>query len=151
MPHKPYIILIGILLTLCGCDKTPVNGDLDGMWQLMTIETPDSTADVQARRLYLSFYLHLADWRCPQKNEHFHFYSHFTHRQDSLCFYDLCRASAHTAQDADDIPLTATDMALGDMDDWGIHTLDMRYRIKSLNSRNLTLEKKDTVYAFRKF
>lgn len=140
-----------VLLSLAGCDKTPINGDLDGMWQLERIETPQGVTPTKERRVYLCIQLHLMEWcNAPKGNRH-HYFSHFTHQNDSLIIYDLCRASAHTATGSDDIPLTATEMAAGEMEDWGIHTLDTRYHIRRLNANKLELEKVDTVYAFRKF
>ena len=147
--HRVFGVLLVVLLS--GCDKTPINGDLDGMWQLQSIETPEGTTQTKERRVYLCIQLHLAEWWNPAQMNEFHFFSHFTHQGDSLCFFDLCRASAHTATGSDDTPLTAKEMAEGALESWGIHTLDTRYRIRRLSSRHLELEKDDTVYAFRKF
>ena len=36
---KQIILCVCLLLgVLCSCDKKPINGKLDGRWQLMTIE-----------------------------------------------------------------------------------------------------------------
>ncbi len=152
--HKSLLTLLSVfLLMLGGCDKMPENGDLDGMWQLMTIQTPEATLQVKEQRAYINFYMHLAEWRMPLRphTDDFRYYSHFTLKGDSLCFFDLCHASAHTATGSDDIPVTAEEMAAGAMADWGIHTLHTRYRVLQLNAKHLTFEKADTVYAFRKF
>ncbi|MBQ7494954.1 MAG: lipocalin-like domain-containing protein [Bacteroidaceae bacterium] len=147
------LFLLGFLLTLSSCDKTPVNGDLDGMWQLMTIQTPGRTLEVKERRAYVCIYGQLAEWRVPLKPgaEDYHYYSHFIHQGDSLCFLDLCHASTHTATGSDDRRVTAEEMTSGAMADWGIRTLHTRYRVLQLNTDHLTLQKADTLYAFRKF
>lgn len=153
LKHIGLLALLGCsLLLLSSCDKMPENGDLDGMWQLMTIQTPQGTRQVQ-QQAYIIFYMKLAEWRVPVKPQtlDFHYYSHFNQQGDSLCFYDLCHASAHTVSDSDDIPVTVEEIAAGALADWGIHTLHTRYRVLQLNAKHLTLEKADTVYAFRKF
>ena len=149
--HIVYLLLLGVLILFGSCDKTPVNGDLDGMWQLMTIKIqPDSVLQVKEKHVYLCIQLQLSEWRAftnPGKN----YYAHFKHQGDSLFFSDLCHASTHTASASDDRPVTASEMAAGAMTEWGIHTLHTRYRVLQLNTNHLTLEKADTVYAFRKF
>lgn len=153
--HKLFLFLLGILLGLSSCDKTPINGDLDGMWQLMTIQTPQGVQQVKENRAYLCIQLQLAEWRLFAKEDSDsygkYFYSHFSHQGDSLCFFDLCYPSAHTATGSDDRPVTAVDMVEGALAEWGIHTPHTRYRVLQLNANHLTLEKADTVYAFRKF
>lgn len=146
-------LFLAVLLLLCvGCDKTPINGKLDGMWQLMTIQTPDGTRDMKQNQAYISIQLHLAEWWTPNLSwDTYHYFSHFEHRADSLVFFDLCRASAHTVTGSDDVPLTARQMHEGALDHWGVHTLHTRYRVVKLTAKHLTLEKEDTVYAFRKF
>ena len=43
------VISIAIMGLMAGsCDKTPINGDLDGMWQLMRVEDNGTTIDVAA-------------------------------------------------------------------------------------------------------
>lgn len=146
------MLLSCCLFLLSGCDKMPENGDLDGMWQLMTIQTPQGTRQVQ-EQVYINFYMQLAEWRVPllPRSDDSHFYSHFTQRGDSLCFFDICHASAHTVSDSDDTRVTAEEIAAGALAKWGIHTLHTRYRVLQLSAKHLTLEKVDTVYAFRKF
>ena len=65
---------------LIACDKVPMNGNLDGMWQLMAIQynTTGSVSDVKISRLYYSFQLHLVELN---NNEAF---AHFSHRNDSI-------------------------------------------------------------------
>lgn len=41
-----------------GCQKSPINGDLDGHWQVMKV-TPAPTEEIITTRLYMGFYLHV--------------------------------------------------------------------------------------------
>ena len=42
---KRYIIAVLLVLIVSACGKTPINGDLDGRWQIMKIEYNNSDND----------------------------------------------------------------------------------------------------------
>ena len=44
-------------LCLLSCEKVYINGDLDGMWKLQTVETTDTT--ICPQNIYYSFQRHL--------------------------------------------------------------------------------------------
>ena len=49
---KQIILCVCLLLgVLCSCDKKPINGKLDGRWQLMTIEYNDGSIK-ECERIY---------------------------------------------------------------------------------------------------
>lgn len=53
-----YIILICVVYTFAaGCRKMPVNGDLDGQWQVMDVY-PAPEEEIIKERLYYCFSLH---------------------------------------------------------------------------------------------
>lgn len=54
-----YVISIAFLLTVIfgGCQKAPINGDLDGYWQVMKV-TPEPTEEIITTRMYMSIYMH---------------------------------------------------------------------------------------------
>ena len=138
------------LLCLGGCDKTPINGPLDGMWQLMTIETPGSTRMTEQQLVFVSFQLHLTQW--DQKDTRNVFFAHFSHEGDSIRFYDFAKAALHDLSEGDDDHiLTPTQMHNGAMDLWGIHSVDARYNVLKLNHKDLILQDADTTLTFRKF
>ncbi len=131
------------------CDKTPVNGPLDGFWQLTTIATPDSVRDVRRQGAFLSVYLHLSQWDHGHREPRV--YAHFTHTADSIIFYDFAHLSTHQTTADDDQPVTPEEMASGLLDDWGVHTLDARFRVLTLNHSRMELQAADTVLTFRKY
>ena len=128
------------------CDKVPINGVLDGLWQIMTIETPAGTRDVKADRAYLSIQLHLSEWDHNANR----YYAHFSHEGDSLCFYDFAHNSKHSSNADDDTWITPSEMSAGLLDIWGIHTLNARFHINRLNGSTLILQAADTTLTFRK-
>ena len=147
--NKSYYLLFIPLLLLVSCDKTPVNGALDGHWQLTSIETPEASIQTKENHTFLSIQLQLAFWE--DNSNKVLLYSHFTHRGDSLHFFDLVHPSAHSVDDNTTQWVTAEELDRGLMNAWGIHSLDTRYYIRTLNSSSLVLEKADTLLCFRKF
>ena len=141
------LVLLSFLLP--SCDKMPMNGDLDGMWQLTSITTPDSTRDTRSQAVYMSIQLHLVQWNNVQRGRQF--FSHFTHTADSLLFYDFVHPSKYAVDNNKDEWITPAEMHEGLFDAWGIHATDARYRIRHLDPHNLTLESADTTLTFRKF
>lgn len=62
MKHTLIIITIVMtfLTTLSGCQKSPVNGDLDGMWQIVSIDpVPDVDGPFDSSQLYYNFSLEI--------------------------------------------------------------------------------------------
>lgn len=53
-----YLAIMAVLLTCAGCQKSPINGYLDGQWQVMEV-TPEPTEQIITERLYMGFYLHV--------------------------------------------------------------------------------------------
>ncbi|MDC7195075.1 lipocalin-like domain-containing protein, partial [Phocaeicola vulgatus] len=45
------------MLGISSCDKAPINGKLDGRWQLMTIEYTNGKIE-ECNRIYYSIQLH---------------------------------------------------------------------------------------------
>ena len=55
---KIYIFLLMLLSSITSCQKASINGDLDGMWQLMKIEYKDQTSK-SPDQLYYCVQLHM--------------------------------------------------------------------------------------------
>ena len=154
MKHTSYILLltsyIAAAATFCSCDKVPINGDLDGMWQIMTIQTPDGTRNVKSNQAYLSFQLHLSQWDMDHGSKRY--YAHFSHSNDSIIFYDFKHDSLHRSKADDNEEITNDEMTKEKvLDAWGVHNLDARYHVQRLNGDELILERADTILFFRKF
>ena len=160
MKHTFHILhLTGFIFitafTLISCDKVPMNGQLDGMWQIMKVQTAAGTHDAKADCAYLSIQLHLCQWDQLSKanpNGHVRIYSHFRREGDNIIFYDFANPSLHRSNLDDNEMLTSDEMeAQKRMDVWGIYHLNDSFHIRELNSKNLVLEREDTVLHFRKF
>ncbi len=139
---------VALMAAASGCDKTPANGPLDGQWQLLSINTPDGLRETKACATYLCFQLNLTQWFRPEQQS---IYAHFTHRADSIRFYDFARVSPQAVEGDDDEWITPREMHEGVMDDWGIHSTDITFHVRQLSGSRLVLEREDTVLTLRKF
>lgn len=54
---KRYIITVLLVLTASACGKRPINGDLDGRWQIMNIEYTSGDEEIP-ERVYYNVALH---------------------------------------------------------------------------------------------
>lgn len=57
------IAAAALMFGVASCNKRPINGPLDGQWQLMTADYPDGEQVVPDRGLYYCFFLHTASLR----------------------------------------------------------------------------------------
>lgn len=144
-------VLLALLATLllAACDKLPVNGDLDGQWHLLSIQTPSAQRDLRDSLVFLSIQLQLAQWNDRAHSRQY--YSHFVHSGDSIFFSGFAHTSAHTLESNNDEWATAAEMSRGLMDAWGIHSTDARFRVLRLTDSDLQLQQADTLLLFRKF
>lgn len=56
----PLLLLIFVSFW-SGCQKSPINGDLDGKWQILEIEYKNETFPVKDKQLYYNFSLHVCN------------------------------------------------------------------------------------------
>ena len=49
---KWYIIAVLLVLIVSACGKTPINGDLDGRWQILKIEYASGEEETPERAYY---------------------------------------------------------------------------------------------------
>lgn len=54
---KRILLFIAVTLLLLSCERIYINGDLDGMWKLHSVESSDTT--VYPENIYYSFQRHL--------------------------------------------------------------------------------------------
>lgn len=128
------MLLIGFMLI--ACDKVPMNGDLDGMWQLMTIQdnVTGDASNVKDSKLYYSFQLHLVQLNNGEA------YAHFTHQNDSIVMYDWCGGGANDK---------ITDPTV--LNKFGLYELRDSFRVEVLTHDKMQLRSRKATLSFRKF
>lgn len=83
--RKNYFVLF-VTLLFCGCDKLPMNGRLDGRWQLMEVVYHDGSGTDIPKRLYYDISLRVFQLSRPVSETSFPqaILGRFQHTGDSL-------------------------------------------------------------------
>ena len=88
MKHIAGILIMASIALFTACDKASINGNLDGMWHLVRIDSIGGGSNNVAHELrYLSFQLHLAEVRSTQGISGTYLLR-FSHTEDSLSFIE---------------------------------------------------------------
>jgi len=144
---KNTFLLTFIILLTFSCDKLPANGDLDGMWQVMTIKHDGVTTDVKQEQSYLSIQLKLVMLGYLEDSRRF--YGYFDHKGDSLIFRQISHPSKNETSTDDNVPLTEDELYR--LHRWGIYRLTDRFKILSLSNETMVLQSDSATVSFRKF
>lgn len=145
-----YTILSILTVLLMSCDKMPMNGDLDGMWQLVSeqLDGESGQTDRKPDRIYISFQLHTAQFDGHGKVGAY--YSTFCHKGDTLRFQNICAKSMNETKEDDNRPLTEEEIKAS-MRDWGFVSLNPAFKVEMLNSKHMVLRSDFSTLRFRKF
>ncbi len=134
MQTKTIIYWAIILLTLFiqSCQKAPINGDLDGQWQIMEV-SPKPTETIINERLYYCFYMHSC----------------------MLTYYGGGVTSGTFIYDKKTIVLTfpyaQADITKQQLKQYGIYSNPVTFTIDYLDNKKLILRDGETVVTLRKF
>lgn len=137
-----YILLVIVLFGVASCDKMPENGDLDGNWQLLTIEEHNSGAivSVKEQKVFWAVQLKLISYRGADNS----YLSRFIYDGDSLFLYNFYR---HTRYE----DYLLTDSSTTELAKLGIQGISGRYVVETLNRKQMVLNSSDSRLVFRKF
>ena len=130
---------------MASCDKLPKNGDLDGMWQLMTIEHGGTTDNVKDKQLYLSFQLDL--FQLTQISDGKIYYGYFDNFGDRIVFRNFSDMAEEHPDKPDNYPVT--DLSI--IEPWGYYALSDTFYVESLSKDNMSLRSKYARITYRKF
>lgn len=140
MKVKILLLLLPLIL-LQSCDKTDVNGDLDGNWQLtkwVDKETGSTIATNESRRLYYTVKYNILQMRDMNKSYDTFHLSYFHYTSDSL-FIDQ---TFHRPFD--------TEESLDSLVQYGC-TPDGKFAIVTLTGSRLVLSNSKNELTFRKY
>lgn len=143
----PLIILF-LSVLLSGCDKLPANGDLDGLWQLMSVQQGGKTVDKKAERLYCSFQLKL--FMLGDDSHPRNYFGYFEHSNGTLRFHTFTYRSDYVEGGKTD-ELMTDEKDIEVIAPWGFYSTDCVFSVVKLNSSELILEHGDTKIVYRKF
>lgn len=138
MSLKKYIAMLMasafFLASICSCQKSPINGDLDGQWQVLSVEPlpvdPDPMFDT---RLYYCFYMHVCQLSIPGGVW-----------IDGNMDYSGNQLSI-------DFPKLLNPLELNALSQYGINSNPVVFQVEYLDRKKLVLRDGETVVTLRKF
>ena len=121
-----FIPLLFALASITSCQKASINGDLDGMWQLMKIEKKDKPAEVPTQ-LYYCIQLHMVQLQGSK----------------------VCHGTFNYQNDS--IHIVIRNCQIRDVAAYGMNDTIQSFCIENLSSKQLTLNSTYARLQFRKF
>lgn len=123
-----------LLAAMAACQKSPINGDLDGQWQVMLVEpepvAPDPMFDT---RLYYCFYMHVCQLSIP----------------GGVWIAGNLDYSGN--QLAISFPEELNALELNALSQYGIESNPVVFQVEYLDGKKLILRDGETVVTLRKF
>ncbi len=140
--HRTKYLLFSLFLALTAnsCDKTPINGDLDGFWYITSLHTrPTPSAPyvnaTPKNHVYWSFQLHLLSITGISNGYTSETLARFAHSGDSLRLTELY---VHFRNRDEPVTQEST-RTLHALSAIGISEPKVSFRVASLSDRNMTL------------
>lgn len=132
---KNFLSLLFIAIALLtSCQKSPINGDLDGQWQVMTV-TPQPAEEVTSERIYMCFSLHTCQLT---------YYGNGPWTSGNILkFADNTLAL--------EFPYATSENSIALLRQYGINSNPVSFTIETLTKDRLILRDGDTVIELRKF
>ena len=125
---KRYIIAVLLILIVSACGKTPINGDLDGRWQIMKIEYASGEEETP-ERAYYSVALHTIN----------------------LMQVDVTSQTGNMEYTGDSLFVEMPISKIEDLLPFGMNGTEQRFGVKELTSKHLILQSDYARLEFRKF
>lgn len=150
------ILTLLLILTHTSCEnKWPDNGDLDGMWQLMTIERNGEITNSKNDKVYWSVRSNLL--QLSQVNGS-RMYAHFECHDGMFIVKDLCYLSPNAQPGDNDNWIPSEESHI--LKPWGIcpvtdtnhpERLTQTFRVGMIRSDKMILHADEYILTFRKF
>ena len=147
--YLPHILTTLAIVALTACDSYLINGHLDGMWQLQTIErTAPNTLITNEGDLFYSFQRHtvlIGDYNNPNelvgqlKNEQY--VSLFTYEGDSITMGEF-----HLYYKREDQPYDTMRLKR-----FGIYDKQTTFHVKELTTKRMILRSDSALITLRKY
>lgn len=116
-----------------GCQKAPINGDLDGQWQVMTVE-PEAPETIITERMYYCFSLHTCQLSM---------YGSGIWASGNIVFNNNLLTL--------DFPDANSDLNIARLKQYGIYSNPVTFTIEHLDKNKLILRDGEVTISLRKF
>lgn len=147
MKNRIFNILLGafvavLAMALFGsCRKAPINGKLDGQWQIMSVEWLADGSDISPElRSYIDINLHVIQLRNVSLSE----------TQGSLISGNLAYDKNNSTMTVD-FPYNTEGGKLMQLQPWGIYSNPETFEIVKLDGKQLVLKSSQTMITCRRF
>ena len=135
---KQILLFILFMLGISSCDKAPINGKLDGRWQLMTIEYTNGKIE-ECNRIYYSIQLHLVEISAKGGNGGTHI-GRFSYKGDEVTMSEFRHRG-------DEEKLTT----LNELKPFGLNQAINHLKVEKATGKKLILKSDYARLTFRKF
>lgn len=125
---KKGVIFTLLILLISACGKMPINGDLDGRWQIMKIEYASGEEETP-ERAYYSVALHTIN----------------------LIQVGVTKQTGNMEYTGDSLFVTMPISTVEDLLPFGMNGTEQRFGVKELSSKHLVLQSDYARLEFRKF
>lgn len=128
-------LLVVMMCMTWGCDKKwPINGNLDGNWQLMTVETKADGVKKDCHRMYIGIQLHMIELKDLGGNGYQSFFGEFSYNEDEdiVIIKNLKGKSSTTDNDKQ--------ANIKDLKPYGINAQETVFKVVKADGKNLILE-----------
>lgn len=125
---KKGVIFTLLILLISACGKMPINGDLDGRWQIMKIEYASGEEETP-ERAYYSMALHTIN----------------------LMQVGVTKQTGNMEYTGDSLFVTMPISTVEDLLPFGMNGTEQRFGVKELSSKHLVLQSDYARLEFRKF
>lgn len=126
-------VILMILLSLGSCQKEPINGDLDGRWQILEIETEEGAFNVKNQQLYYNFSLHVCN----------------------LSYYGGIFTEGNLSYENNIIkiyfPYIETPAGMALLETYGIYSNPVIFRVVYIDKKKLIIQNDESLVILRKF
>lgn len=143
MKNIIYILIALIATSFASCDKAFENGDLDGMWKLVKVET--DTGEIFPENIYYSFQRHIvimgiyAEEGMPQNL----YMGYFFHKGTTMVMNNFYRKPGIEGE--------CDPAELENLYIYGYDGSDIEFAVKALSNERLVLSTGNLQYYFRKW
>lgn len=127
-------MLLMVLITW-GCDKKwPINGNLDGYWQLMTVETKADGVKTDCNRLYMGIQLHMIELKDLGGNCYKSFFGEFSYDEDqNIVVIKNLKGKSSTSDNGQLANIK-------DLNPYGINAQETIFKVVKADGKTLILE-----------
>lgn len=130
-----WSLLVVMMCMTWGCDKKwPINGNLDGNWQLMSVETKADEVKTDCHRMYIGIQLHMIELKDLGDNGYKSFFGEFSYNEDeNIVIIKNLKGKNSTSDNGQQANIK-------DLNPYGINAQETVFKVIKADGKDLILE-----------